>query len=119
MTTREAFEKWISQPPYERLLGRVPNDSTRFAWPDQYVDIGVQLAWEAWQASDDSTIHTCHDQCQRPMCVSRRDRDAWRKMAEQLAEYVARIGYVSCQDGAFIHQATEALSAFREMEKKA
>jgi hypothetical protein len=44
--SRERFEKWISSPPYER-------DTERFgpamAWPGQYVDIGVQLAWEAWE----------------------------------------------------------------------
>jgi hypothetical protein len=26
------------------------------------------------------SIHTCHDQCQRPMCVLRRERDEWAAM---------------------------------------
>ena len=28
-----------------------------------------------------SSIHTCHDQCQRPMCVLRRERDKWEETA--------------------------------------
>lgn len=52
---RETFERWISSPPYERLLGKVPKDEARYAWPGQYVDIEVQLAWEAWQEALNST----------------------------------------------------------------
>jgi hypothetical protein len=28
-----------------------------------------------------SAIHTCHDQCQRPMCILRRERDEAREIA--------------------------------------
>ena len=28
-----------------------------------------------------SSIHSCHDQCQRPMCVLRRERDKWEETA--------------------------------------
>jgi hypothetical protein len=31
-----------------------------------------------------STIHSCHDQCQRPMCVLRRERDEAREALENL-----------------------------------
>lgn len=30
-------------------------DEARYAWPGQYVDIEVQLAWEAWQEALNST----------------------------------------------------------------
>ena len=30
-------------------------------------------------------IHTCHDRCQNPMCVLRRERDAERALADRLA----------------------------------
>jgi hypothetical protein len=30
-----------------------------------------------------STIHSCHDQCQRPMCVLRRERDEARELADR------------------------------------
>jgi hypothetical protein len=33
-----------------------------------------------------SAIHTCHDQCQRPMCVLRRERDEARELAQQMSE---------------------------------
>lgn len=45
---RAAFEAWITQPPYELTLERLPDTS---AWPGAYNDIGMQLAWEAWQQS--------------------------------------------------------------------
>lgn len=48
-SSRLAFEQWISAPPYEREVKRWPMDETKHAWPNQYEDIGVQLAWEAWQ----------------------------------------------------------------------
>ena len=48
---RESFEKWISDPPYERSVERFPNDETKFAWFSQYRDTNVQLAWEAWVES--------------------------------------------------------------------
>jgi hypothetical protein len=31
-----------------------------------------------------SSIHTCHDQCQRPMCVLRRERDEAREALREL-----------------------------------
>ena len=30
-------------------------------------------------------IHSCHDRCQNPMCVLRRERDAERALADLLA----------------------------------
>ena len=48
-SARSSFEQWISGPPYERDLHRWPMDETNHAWPGQYKDIAVQLAWESWQ----------------------------------------------------------------------
>jgi len=36
-----------------------------------------------------SSIHTCHDQCLRPMCVLRRERDEAKKTAVMLAGELA------------------------------
>ena len=47
--SRAQFEKFISSPPYELTPERLPETS---AWPGAYNDIGMQLAWEAWQASE-------------------------------------------------------------------
>ncbi len=45
---RQAFEDWISKSPYEKSVQRWPDDPTKYGWPGNYADIGVQLAWEAW-----------------------------------------------------------------------
>lgn len=44
---REAFEAWVAAPPYEREVDR---QGEADAWPGQYRDYDLQLAWEAWQA---------------------------------------------------------------------
>lgn len=46
--TREAFEKWISSPPYECDISRWPDVADK-SWPGQYHNIATQLAWQAWQ----------------------------------------------------------------------
>lgn len=46
---RPKFEAWISAPPFERDLDRFPEDETKWAWPGQYRDMTVEVAWEAWQ----------------------------------------------------------------------
>lgn len=45
---REAFEKWISSPPYEKDIDRFPDDPVKHAWPGNYKNIDVELAWNAW-----------------------------------------------------------------------
>jgi len=54
--SREAFEKWISQPPYEKDITKYPDDPELAAWPKCYRDISVQLAWDAWQAAKADAI---------------------------------------------------------------
>lgn len=49
--SREEFERWIYAPPYERGINKYPYDHQREAWPGQYEDLAVQLAWEAWKAA--------------------------------------------------------------------
>ncbi len=48
---RIKFEKWITAPPYEREVCRKPNNPDVTAWPGNYQDYNVQLAWEAWAAA--------------------------------------------------------------------
>lgn len=43
---RRAFEAWITAPPFEASVERY---GPGFAWPDDYRDIGVSLAWAAWR----------------------------------------------------------------------
>ena len=49
MNDREAFEKWISGPPYELSIARYPNDPTRYGFPSTYREHDVDLCWLAWQ----------------------------------------------------------------------
>jgi len=49
---RKRFEAWISGPPVERSTQRFPDDEVArslYQWPGQYVQLSVQIAWEAWQ----------------------------------------------------------------------
>ena len=46
---RQRFETWISSAPFERSIERFPDDERLFAWPGNYRDIAVELAWQAWQ----------------------------------------------------------------------
>ena len=56
MVNRRSFEAWISAPPYEYEVLRYPEDETKYAWPGQYRNIAVQLAWEAWcESANDRT----------------------------------------------------------------
>lgn len=45
---RSEFEAWVIQEPYNRSVLRFPSTYAKYAWPGQYRDIAVQLAWEAW-----------------------------------------------------------------------
>jgi hypothetical protein len=47
--SREKFEAWISAPPTELSIERNSEDEEVSAWPGQYSDYQVQLAWEAWE----------------------------------------------------------------------
>ena len=46
---RQQFEKWITSAPFEKSIARFPDDETRFAWPGNYRELDVELAWQAWQ----------------------------------------------------------------------
>ncbi len=43
---RKKFELWISSPPLEKSIAR--NEKENSAWPGQYKNYEVQLAWEAF-----------------------------------------------------------------------
>lgn len=53
---RAAFEAWISGPPYEREIERFGEGS---AWPGNYRDIDVDLAWNAWLDAMTMTRERC------------------------------------------------------------
>lgn len=51
---RLAFEVWISAPPYEHEVLRYPMDEVNYAWPGQYRNNSVELAWQAWCQSSNT-----------------------------------------------------------------
>ena len=53
---RAAFEAWISAPPFEREVERFGDNS---AWPGNYRDLDVDLAWLAWSAAMSLTRERC------------------------------------------------------------
>lgn len=57
MNTREAFEAWISAPPYEK---NIRLSGPEGAWKDQYALYQTQLAWEAWQAAWKTASREAH-----------------------------------------------------------
>jgi len=50
--SREAFDKWISSPPYSRLITRFSTNPEYAGWHGQYRDLSVQIAWESWSERD-------------------------------------------------------------------
>lgn len=62
--SREAFEVWISAPPYERSVNRRGEDD---AWPGQYWSYETQAAWEAWQESAKQEREACAKEAERQM----------------------------------------------------
>ena len=69
-------DKSVWQPAYDEVV-KIIKENVKLS----------QKLNEAKEQLDAIGIHTCGLQCQRPMCVLRRDRDAWRACAERLAEY--------------------------------
>lgn len=65
---REAFEAFIKAPPFEEITLRYPNDETKYAWPGQYRNSRVQLAWEAWQEAYRLAVQRTAEACARA-CV--------------------------------------------------
>lgn len=53
---RAAFEAWISAPPFEREVERFGENS---AWPGNYRELDVDLAWCAWSAA----MATARERC--------------------------------------------------------
>ncbi|MBU6182665.1 MAG: hypothetical protein KGR46_07630 [Verrucomicrobia bacterium] len=59
-------------------------------WVD--VDVARRLERERDEARNEledykaSTVHSCNEECKRPMCVLRRERDEAREMVKQVCK---------------------------------
>jgi hypothetical protein len=57
---REAFEAFVSSPPFEYRIERMTEMS---AWPGNYRSLAVQLAWEAWKVATKAEREACAMVC--------------------------------------------------------
>jgi len=84
--TREAFEAFISAPPFEMPIERFDD---RSAWPGGYTELEVDLAWQAYQAATDAALEraaeVCDEQAKEPECPERATycAEAIRALKEQ------------------------------------
>ncbi len=64
MSQREAFETFISAPPFGMDVDRWP-DNAAHAWPGQYHNISLERSWECWQEASrqmrEAAAQTAHD----------------------------------------------------------
>ena len=67
---RAAFEAWISAPPFEREVERFGENS---AWPGNYRELDVDLAWCAWSAAMSITRERCARIAETPVSVEQDD----------------------------------------------
>lgn len=87
--SREAFEEWISAPPYELSIAKYPDDPSKAAWPKCYRDISVQIAWDAWQAAQAEAVPEGHVVVPRlavseVLRISERQHPAWEEVRTAL-----------------------------------
>lgn len=71
---RQAFERFISSPPFEKDIERFPTDSAKYPWPGAYRDITVELAWECWKEATSVQIARFESQlaeAKAPLCIKR------------------------------------------------
>lgn len=53
---RQAFERFISSPPFEKDIKRFPTGDAKYSYPGAYCDITVELAWECWREATSMQI---------------------------------------------------------------
>jgi hypothetical protein len=88
---------------YERLLAENPGN---LIYLEEMLELACRLERERDEAVRQlenikaSSIHTCHDQCQRPMCILRRERDeAIFSKNTSAADFLKQIGQITlCKD---------------------
>lgn len=76
---QERFEAWVSASPYERSVAKYSTDPDKTAWPGQYRDLDVQLAWEAWQEAKRTRFPPCEHEWIYPEAgIMQCSKCAWR-----------------------------------------
>jgi hypothetical protein len=108
--TRNYYERILKERDEAIRQRNETNESSKYA-----VDYAIRERDEAIRQLENlkaAAIHTCHDQCQRPMCVLRRERDEAREKIKRQAERIRQL------EGATNHAGGTPLSiALRERDE--
>ena len=83
---REAFEAWVSAPPFEMPVTRFPEDGD--TWSGQYRHYDVQFAWKAWQAASAAAFERAAVLC----------REYGNKLRE-IGDHGEATGCFTCSEG--------------------
>jgi len=59
--TRQAFEAFITAPPFEMGISRFDD---RGAWPGSYLSYDVDLAWAAWKEATAAALELAAEVCE-------------------------------------------------------
>lgn len=84
MTTRQAFEAFITAPPFDLGIGRFDD---RGAWPGSYKSYETDLAWQSWQAATAAALERAAKACQN---VARKQGTIARQLAAMECGEVVR-----------------------------
>ncbi len=77
-------------PETDSLLGKCHNGYG--AERTELVDLCRKMERERDEARDTKwarEIHSCHNECAKPMCVLRRERDEWKEKAEHILKILS------------------------------
>lgn len=82
--TRQAFEAFISAPPFEMGISRFDD---RGAWPGNYKSYETDLAWQSWQAATNAALERAAAVCETfgsdPWAVSKECAEAIRALKDE------------------------------------
>ena len=89
MSDTPRTDEQINGKPYTRFA-IMAGDSLRDATVQS--EFARTLERELNEARDRqwaNSIHSCHNECARPMCVLRRERDEWKEKAEHMLKILS------------------------------
>lgn len=86
---RERDQAREMQSELKRIIAGLCDERLRLVFENRRLSQERDEAREALENHMAATIHTCHDECKRPMCVLRRERDEAREEAARIRSLLA------------------------------
>jgi len=77
--TRQAFEAFITAPPFEMGISRFDD---RGAWPGSYLSYDVDLAWAAWKEATAAALERAAEE------IKKLDKRHWFSKQSDFAEFL-------------------------------